>query len=94
MKIGPIDPKPLPTTPAVERKSPPAGGGAGAAESAQVKISAAARLAADPVESSFDADKVARIAQAIQDGTFKPNAEAIADKLIANARELLAKTYR
>jgi anti-sigma28 factor (negative regulator of flagellin synthesis) len=31
---------------------------------------------------------------AIADGSFKPNAEAIADKLIANAREQLAKAYR
>jgi negative regulator of flagellin synthesis FlgM len=39
----------------------------------------------------FDADKVASIAQAIADGTMKINPEAIADKLIANARELLGK---
>ena len=32
-----------------------------------------------------------RIAQAIADGRFKVNAEAIADKLIANAQELLGK---
>ena len=37
----------------------------------------------------FDAEKVERIAQAIRDGKFKVNAEAIADKLIANAQELL-----
>jgi anti-sigma28 factor (negative regulator of flagellin synthesis) len=33
---------------------------------------------------------VAKIAQAIRDGQFEVNAEAIADKLIANTRELLA----
>jgi negative regulator of flagellin synthesis FlgM len=41
--------------------------------------------------SEFDAEKVARISQAIDDGTFKINAEVIADKLIANAQELLVK---
>lgn len=39
----------------------------------------------------FDAEKVARISKAIEDGTFKVNPEAIADKLIANAQEVLTK---
>lgn len=39
----------------------------------------------------FDAAKVASMSQAIADGTFKVNPEAIADKLIANAQELLTK---
>ena len=39
----------------------------------------------------FDADKVARISNAIDSGTFKINPEAIADKLISNAREVLTK---
>ena len=39
----------------------------------------------------FDAEKVARISKAIDDGTFKINPEAIADKLISNAQELLGK---
>ena len=42
----------------------------------------------------FDAAKVARISQAIADGSFKINPEAIADKLIANAQELLSKASR
>ena len=42
----------------------------------------------------FDAAKVNRIAQAIANGSFKVNPEAIADKLIANAQELLSKTTR
>ena len=42
----------------------------------------------------FDAAKVERISRSIQDGTFKVNPDAIADKLIANAQELLARTYR
>jgi len=39
----------------------------------------------------FDADKVARISSAIDSGTFKINPEAIADKLISNAKEVLTK---
>ena len=39
----------------------------------------------------FDSEKVARISKSIDDGTFKINPEAIADKLISNAQELLKK---
>jgi negative regulator of flagellin synthesis FlgM len=39
----------------------------------------------------FDAEKVARISKAIEDGTFQINPEAIADKLIANAQEVLTQ---
>lgn len=61
--------------------------------SAQVAISNAARLAASAAsgteDGSFDAAKVARISQAISEGKFTINADAIADKLVANAQELL-----
>lgn len=40
-------------------------------------------------ESSFDAAKVGRISQAIAAGKFSINAEAIADKLISNTKEML-----
>lgn len=50
--------------------------------------SAAAKLAAAP-EGTYDAAKVSRISQAISEGKFTINANAIADKLIANAQELL-----
>jgi negative regulator of flagellin synthesis FlgM len=43
------------------------------------------------VAGDFDAEKVERIAQAISDGKFEVNAPAIADKLLANAREVLGK---
>ena len=92
MKIGPFEPKPPVAPPATERKSagtplPPT-----AEASTQVELSPAATLiagaASDP---TFDAKKVGRIAQAIGDGKFTVNAEAIADKLIANAQELLSR---
>ena len=41
--------------------------------------------------SGFDAAKVEAIKQAISDGKFTINPEAIADKLIASTRELLAQ---
>lgn len=59
--------------------------------SAQVAISSAAQLAASAHhdDGSFDAAKVQRITQAISEGKFTVNARAIADKLVANAQELL-----
>ncbi|MFG6461888.1 flagellar biosynthesis anti-sigma factor FlgM [Roseateles sp. DXS20W] len=63
------------------------------APSAQVAISSAAKLAASAAGSddgSFDAAKVDRIAKAISEGKFTVNANAIADKLVANAQELLS----
>jgi negative regulator of flagellin synthesis FlgM len=59
--------------------------------SAKVQLSpAAAMLAAEGNTADFDAEKVTRIAQAIRDGKFEVNAEAIADKLIAHSRDMLA----
>ena len=70
-------------------------GAAGAESGAgvQVRLSAAASslLGAAPADADFDADKVARISQTIASGSYKVNAEVIADKLIANAQELLGK---
>ena len=60
--------------------------------SAKIELSSAAStLLAGGASSEFDAEKVARISKAIEDGTFKINPEAIADKLIANAHEALSK---
>lgn len=98
MKIGPLDPKPSATaTPATaERKSPGVTGRNAAEPSAQVALSqqATALLNAEgtgAADGTFDTQKVERLAQAIRDGQFRVNPEAIADKLIANAQELLGR---
>jgi negative regulator of flagellin synthesis FlgM len=69
----------------------PAPRAAAPAPSAQVAISDTAKLAAASGgdDGSFDAAKVARISKAISEGKFTVNANAIADKLVANAQELL-----
>lgn len=69
-----------------------AGAAAPADASAKIELSStAATLLSGGNAAEFDAAKVARLSQAIADGTFKVNADAIADKLIANAQELLTK---
>ena len=91
MKIGHIESPPIITT-AADRKTAPAAGNAGPEASAQVALSSAATVIADTTsDPTFDAAKVERIAQAIRDGKFSINAEAIADKLIINAEELLGR---
>lgn len=99
MKIGHLENPPAVTPVTTERKS-----GAGEAAthakapstatneaSAHVELSSASALSVDDSNAEFDADKVNRIAQAIRDGKFKVNPEAIADKLISNAQELLSR---
>lgn len=93
MKIGQIENKAA-VSPAVgERKAPASTGAASSSATAEpstkVELSDSGLAAggADPV---FDAEKVQRISDAIRDGKFEVNAEAIADKLIANAHELLS----
>jgi negative regulator of flagellin synthesis FlgM len=68
--------------------------GATTEASAKVALSDTVQSLRTDSSASFDADKVARISQQIADGTFKINAEVIADKLIANAQEVLGKVGR
>ncbi|WP_298234179.1 flagellar biosynthesis anti-sigma factor FlgM [uncultured Azohydromonas sp.] len=67
---------------------------ASAGSSTQVALSSAAASLLGGEDASFDAAKVERIAQAIRDGSFRINAGAIADKLLDNAQELLARPPR
>jgi negative regulator of flagellin synthesis FlgM len=102
MKIGHLDKNNGAATPvATERKgsaaTAPNGAAVGAGHavpesSTQVELSAGAQAAGTAATGSgdFDAEKVKRIAQAIREGRFTVNPEAIADKLIANAQELLS----
>jgi negative regulator of flagellin synthesis FlgM len=99
MKIGPIDPKPAPAAATERKPAAPSPASAapkdGAIQGATVQIGGAAALGVDAQgEGSFDAARVERITQAIRDGSFRIDAGAIADKLIANARELLDRQGR
>lgn len=62
--------------------------------SAKVELSnAASALGTQEIDDgSFDAAKVQRISQAISEGKFTINAQAIADKLISNAQELVGRS--
>ncbi|MBX3625076.1 MAG: flagellar biosynthesis anti-sigma factor FlgM [Rhizobacter sp.] len=101
MKIGNPADKPGSAAPVApvrnqpaETKAAEAGAHKGAATdpSAKVELSnTASSLLEGGASADFDADKVARIAQAISDGKFEINAEKIADRLIANAHEVLGK---
>lgn len=59
---------------------------------ASVTVSALARgLDTPAAEPEVDLDKVNALRQAIADKTYVVNPEAIADKLLANAREMLQR---
>ncbi|HEY6133102.1 MAG TPA: flagellar biosynthesis anti-sigma factor FlgM [Rubrivivax sp.] len=98
MKIGPHDLKTAAVPIAGERNKtlPGASTPPGATEaSATVDLSASASLRTQGRgEVAFDQAKVDRMTVAIREGTYKVNAGAIADKLIANAEELLVRTQR
>lgn len=95
MKISSLETKLQQLSPVAERKGPAAKDSTVAGEaSAKVELSAAAQAAMSGLNGNFDAEKVERMQQAIKNGSFEVNPDAIADKLIANAREQLAKTYR
>lgn len=104
MKIGqkPELPGALPPTGPAKQAKSPAGAAEGAAKdalaasaagvpvtvSASVRgLDAAARGAAD-----FDAGKVKAVRTAIEKGTFSVDAEAIADKMLSNAQEILSRS--
>ena len=100
MKIGHLENSSV--SPAVgERKAgaaavPSAAGKVADVEaSAKVELSTTlSQLAAGAGEGVFDTAKVQRISDAIRNGQFTVNPEAIADKLIANAQELLGNVTK
>lgn len=57
-------------------------------QSAKVTLSSASTFAAGN-DGVVDAAKVSRVKEAIDNGSYKVDAEVIADKLIANAKEVL-----
>ena len=90
-------PAPAATGRAATDDAAKAGPGGVADSSAKVEISGTAASLLAGVKGApaeFDAGKVTRISQAIADGSFEVNAEAIADKLIANAQEVLGNVKR
>lgn len=98
MKIGNPAEKPAPvaagngTPTAANGKTTAAAIPSQADASAKIELSStASTLLTSGATAEFDAEKVARISKAIDDGSFKINPEAIADKLISNAAELLGK---
>ena len=97
MKIGSLDTKVAPLQPAPERKgngTPPVGAMPLPAAEPSAKVALSSTAASSPAvagDGSFDSAKVERIAQAIREGKFTINAEAIAEKLITNAEELLGR---
>ena len=104
MKIGPSSEQPVskPVTPGAQAPSDATRTAAGAASvaasppasdaSAKLALSStASNLLTTGIGAEFDAQKVASISAAIDNGSFKINPEAIADKLISNAQELLTQ---
>ncbi len=68
----------------------------GAAQIASVAVSVSPTLQKTVRNASGDVDmaKVNAVRQAIKDGTFKINPEAIADRMLENAAEMLQLTRR
>lgn len=94
MKVGPFDPKTALPGVAERRDGQAARGGSPAAAPAGVTVSLsplASALRADSGDADFDAAKVERVAREIREGRYQVNPEAIADKLIGNAQELLGR---
>ncbi|HET9978283.1 MAG TPA: flagellar biosynthesis anti-sigma factor FlgM [Burkholderiaceae bacterium] len=89
MKIGSFDNSPKNNIQPAGARDGKAAGATPPEASAKVELSSAAALLAQQEGADFDAAKVERIAQAIREGKFEVNAEAIADKLLASTRELL-----
>jgi len=92
MKIGQLEKTPHPTAIGEPKAStvPTSIGAKPLTASVQVALSSTlSQLAGNVSDGAFDSIKVQRISDAIRDGKFQINPGAIADKLIANAQELM-----
>ncbi|KRD14684.1 flagellar biosynthesis anti-sigma factor FlgM [Acidovorax sp. Root275] len=104
MKIGqkPELPGALAQTGLAKQAKSPASAAEGAVKDAAavstagvpVTVSTAARALDQTARSTgdFDASKVKAVRSAIEKGTFSVDAEAIADKMLSNAQEILARS--
>jgi negative regulator of flagellin synthesis FlgM len=105
MKIGqkPELPGALAQTGLAKQAKSPASAAEGAAKDAAavstagvpVTVSTAARGALDPAartNADFNAGKVKAVREAIENGTFSVDAEAVADKMLSNAQEILSRS--
>ena len=104
MKIGqkPDIPSALPQTGLAKQAKSPASAAQEATKGAlttsaagvPVTVSSAARALEQTARTTgdFDAGKVKSVRAAIDKGTFTVNAEVIADKMLANAQEILARS--
>ena len=106
MKIGQPSENPSPVSSNATPTPPKGGPGAAATATATatknaqsagvaVTVSTLARslgAAKNADASVIDEKKVAQVRSAIEQGTYVVNAEAIADKLLANAQEMLNRT--
>lgn len=101
MNVNNLTDKPAavsPSTRVLDRAAVPAQGvgapDAAAVASVEVRLSAVTQTMTNNVARSgtdvFNVDKVEAMRAAIQNGSFSVSAEAIADKLIANAREMMS----
>ncbi|MEJ7137831.1 flagellar biosynthesis anti-sigma factor FlgM [Amphibiibacter pelophylacis] len=89
MKVQPLSPRTL--TPATGAEARVSNAGQSVEASTRVNISQSATLMdKSSTDGVVNMDKVREIAQAIRDGQFKVNPEAIADKLLASTSEMLS----
>ncbi|MDD0840138.1 flagellar biosynthesis anti-sigma factor FlgM [Curvibacter sp. HBC61] len=72
--------------------APPVKKSGNSGSGASVSVSSLAKsLGSGSSDSDMDMDKVAAVKSAIDNGTYKVNAGAIADKLLSNAQEILSR---
>ena len=110
MKIGQPSDIPAALPPTTTAAAPKPGPAAGSVASASANVAKSTRSTGVAVSVSqqaraleksaadmavdVDSQKIAAVRSAIQNGTYVVNPEAIADKLLANAQEMLQRTVQ